>query len=201
MLGATGASRVGMKWKWIAALLALLIAPPAALVGWAVFSPESPARYVAIIDELPVPSTWEAVHTDARGDFMGTRVDRYFLVDADPEDAVPTLKDVVQASGFTIDTQFAPKDWCDTGPLDASPILCPTRIVDECHANGPGGPISCSVQAVRDKVRLFMAVSPRGSTFDYNVGSERRHLGDPNRSLLRISAEPDRQPTHTAPTD
>ena len=190
-----------MKWKWILAVLALLIAPPAAFVAWVLFSPEDPARYVAIIDELPVPPSWEPVHTNAQRDFIiGTRADRYFLVDSDPEAVVPTLKEVVQASGFTIDTQFAPKDWCDTGPLDASPFWCPTKIIDDCRANGTGGPISCSVQAVRGKDRLFMAISPRGSTFDYYVGSERHYVDNPNRSLLRISAERNREPTRAPPT-
>ena len=173
------------------------MALPTACAVWVVFSPEDPARYVSIIDGLAVPPTWEEVHADTQRDFiMGTRADRIFLIDADPEDAVLTVKEVVQASGFMVHTRFATWDWCDPHPLDASLVPCPPKKTEDCRSDFDGGPVTCHLYAYRNLPsdpehleRLFIGLHPRGTILDYRVGSERRYVGDPNHSLVSIRAD------------
>jgi hypothetical protein len=149
-----------------------------------------PARMVAILDGVHVPPSWQAVHTDANRDLLtGSSAYRSFLVDADPADAALTVKEAMQAVGFTVDP--APLDWCFWAPFDASPIpstgLCPTKEID-CVPNGPDGPITCTVSATRGRDRLFVTLSPRGTISSYYVGSESVYFGDPNHSLIVMGA-------------
>jgi hypothetical protein len=126
---------------------------------------------------------------------FGTRATRYYLVGADPEDAVTALKDAMKAAGFEIYIRTASSDWCDPHPLDSIVVACPTRVIDDCRANGPGGPISCFVEAFRrvdgdpDHLEdLFAGLSPRGSVLDHGPDASPRYLSDPNRALVVITA-------------
>src|SRR5258705_13388697 len=91
----------GLGPPWLFAVLGVLLLIPISCTAWVVLSPEDPARYVATLDALPIPPTWEIVDRHTQRDFiMGTRADHSYLVDADPEDAVVVLKDAIEAAGF-----------------------------------------------------------------------------------------------------
>ena len=183
--------------RWLFAILGVLLLIPAACTAWVVLSPEVPARYVATLDALPVPPTWEVVDSRTQRDFiMRTRADRSYLVDADPEDAVKVLKDAIRAAGFELYTSVAEADWCDPQPLDSIPVPCAAKVHEDCRANGTGGPISCFVRAFRRLAtdaehleRIYASISPRGSTVDYGPGASPRYLTDPDRALVVISAD------------
>jgi hypothetical protein len=146
-------------------------------------APEDPAPYLATIDALPVPSGWEVVHTQTQRDYLqGSRAYRYYIVDAEPEDIAPVVKDVLRSAGLEIHDQVGSIDF-------------PT-----CSENGPGGPVSCSVMAFRCVSmesfleysmleRLYVSVSPRGDVFDVGVNDQRHRVEAANRALVRISAD------------
>jgi hypothetical protein len=182
-----------------AAALAVILALPAACTAWFFFVvPVDPAPYLATIDALPVPPAWQVVHTQTlRDPLMGSRADRYYFVDAEPDEIAPVVQDVLRSAGLEIYTPVAPNDWCDTRPIGATPaIVCPRKEIETCHENGSGGPVSCTVQAFRwlslDTPlleRLFVYVSPRGDSFDVGVNNDHRIVEASNRVLVRISAD------------
>jgi hypothetical protein len=111
------ADRRKLRLRWLVVILGGILLIPVACTAWVVLSPEDPARYVATLDTLPVPPTWEVVRTYTQRDFiMGTRADRYYLVDADPEDAVTALKDAMKAAGFEIYIRVASTDLVRSAP-------------------------------------------------------------------------------------
>jgi hypothetical protein len=180
-----------LRRRWPLAAIAVTLALPAAFAAWFFFlAPEDPAPYLATIDALPVPSAWEVVHTQTRRDwYTGSRAIRYYFVDAEPEDIAPVVKDVLRSAGLEIDDQVGS-------------LMFPT-----CSESGPGGPVSCSVQAFRcgsmeslleaSKLerlyviveRLYVSVSPRGDFFDVGVNDQRHRVKAANRALVRISAD------------
>jgi hypothetical protein len=182
---------------WLLAAIAATLALPAAATAWLLLTPEDPAPYLATIDSLTVPPAWEVVHTQALRSFMGSRADRYYLVDAEPKEIAPVVQDVLRSAGLEIYTPVAPSDWCDQRPIGATPaITCPRKEIATCHENGPGGPVSCTVQAFRRLTldpplleRLFVSVSPRGDFFDVGVNDDRQRVEASNRALVRISAD------------
>jgi hypothetical protein len=190
------ATSVTARLRPLIAVIAGWLVLASACSAWVFLSREDPARYVATLDALPVPSTWEVVRTDAQRDLLfPPRADRYYFVDADPEDAVTVLKDALKVAGFEIYTHAASADWCDPHPLDSIAVPCPTKVIEDCRANGPGGPISCYVEAFRridadprHLEDLFASLSPRGSTIDYGPGASPRYVSDPNRAVLVVSA-------------
>jgi hypothetical protein len=182
-----------------AVALAVILALPAACTAWFFFVvPVDPAPYLATIDALPVPPTWQNVHTQTlRDPLIGSRADRYYFVDAEPEDIAPVVQDVLRSAGLEIYTREASKDWCDTRPIGATPaIVCPRKETETCRENGSGGSVSCTVIAFRwlslDPPlleRLFVGVSPRGDVFDVGVNNDHRRVEASNRALVVISAE------------
>jgi hypothetical protein len=164
-------------------------------------APEDPAPYLATIEALPVPPAWEVVHTQALRDLMGSRADRYYLVDADPQAIAPVVEDVLRSAGLEVYDRVAPSDWCDQRPIGATPaVVCPRQEIPTCRENGPGGPVSCTVQAFRwlsmqssleasMLERLFVSVSPRGDGFDVGVYDQRHRVEASNRALVVISAD------------
>jgi hypothetical protein len=182
--------------RWLLATLAFTFALPAACTAWFFLAPEDPAPYLATIDSLTVPPAWEVVHTQALRSFMGSRADRYYL-DAEPKEIDPVVQDVLRSAGLEIYTPVAPSDWCDQRPIGATPaITCPRKEIDACRENGPGGPVSCTVQAFRwlslDPPlleRLFVSVSPRRDFFDVGVNNERHRVESSNRALVTFSAD------------
>ena len=158
--------------------------------------PADPAPYLATLDALPVPPSWQIVRTYAQREiFMGSRADRYYFVDADPADAVPSLKDAMRAAGFEIHVPVAPSDWCDPQPLDSIVVACAAKVIEPCSENGPGGPITCHVEGCRridadpqHLEDLFASLSPRGTVVDYGPGASPRYVSDPSRAVVVISA-------------
>ena len=190
--------------EWVArerrlfAILGPFVLVSAVALAWMFFAQRDPAQYVATLDSLPLPPTWDVMSTKPRrGDLLfPTQAIRYYLVEADPGAAVEILKDAMKAAGFEIYTRVAPADWCDPHPLDSISVACATKVIDNCRENGPGGPISCNVQGFRriendpeHLERLYASLSPRGSTLDYGPGASPRYVSDPKLALVVITAD------------
>ncbi len=178
-----------------------MLAVPAACTAWFFLAPADPAPYLATIDALPVPSAWEVVHTQALRSFLGSRADRYYLVDAEPEDIAPVVEDVLRSAGLEVHDRVASSDWCDQRPIGATPaVVCPRKGIPTCRENGSGGPVSCSVQAFRwlsmessleasMLERLSVSVSPRNDVVWVGVNDQRHQVESSNRALIVISAD------------
>jgi hypothetical protein len=188
--------------RWLLALLAVTISLPAACTAWFFLSPEDPAPHLATIEALTLPSTWDVVYTQTlRGPIFPSRADRYYLVDGDPQEVVPVVQDALRSAGLEIYDWVASSDWCDQRPIGATPpVVCPRKAIPTCHENGPGGPVSCTVQAFRwlsmqptleasMLERLYVSVSPRGDGFDVGVNGQQHHVEASNRALVVILAD------------
>jgi hypothetical protein len=174
------AGRIRRRWLvlGLAVLVALPLAIPASIVAWLFLSAEDPAPYVATLDSLNPPPTWEVVHTQSVRSFLGSRATRSYLVDAEPTDIAPVVEEVLRSAGLEIYDQDAPA----------------------CRENGSGGPVSCTVEAFRwlradpslEKAiveRVLVNVSPRGETFDVGVSDQRHQIDGRNRALVTVSAD------------
>jgi hypothetical protein len=187
---------------WLLAGLAVSLALPAACAAWLYALPVDPAPYLATIEGLPVPPSWEVIHTQTlRDPMMGSRVDRYYLVAAEPVAIAPVVQDVLRSAGLEIYDWVADSDWCDSRPIGATPaISCPRKEIPTCRENGPGGPVSCTVQAFHwlsmgssleasMLERLYVSVSARGDVFEVGVNDQRHRVEASNRALVVISAD------------
>ena len=156
-----------MGRRAVIALIALVVGT-AAISGFFVWRVNEnigdPVRLIAILDGVALPASWHTVHTEANRDVLtGSRAHRSFLIDANPEDALLTVKGAVEAAGFTV-------------------------VQIDCSPSDPGGSITCSVSATRDRDELIVSLMPRGSTSTYSVGSQSVEFGDANHSIAVISA-------------
>ncbi len=149
------------------------------------------SHFVAVLDELRAPQAWQLDHTDAIGNpILGSRADRYFLVDANPDQLVLPASEMLAAAGFTVEVREAPLDWCDTRPLGATPrLVCPTKVIPPCSTNGPGGPMTCYLGAARGGDEIWLVIFDRGERVAYTLGSAGYTVGSPNLSVLRISVQ------------
>jgi hypothetical protein len=172
-------------------LLFLIVGVLATVIaGWVlVLKRTDPAPHVAVLDELDIPPSWELAHTEVVQQFLlGSRVERYFLVDADPGDVVDPVTQMLTTAGFILDVRKGPSDWCDTRPLSATPALaCPTRLIPPCSENGPGGPTTCWISATRGQECLSVVALDRGQSEPYFRGLVRYSVGDPVRIVVRIT--------------
>jgi hypothetical protein len=148
-----------------------------------------PASHVAVLDELAVPGSWDLAHTEiVKSLLLGSRVERYYVVDADPDEVVDPATRMLAAAGFTVEVVTAPRDWCDNRPLQATPeIICPTKVIPPCWTNGQGGPMTCNLTARRGEDRLSIAALDRGERATYFVGSESHFVGVPDRIVVRLT--------------
>lgn len=146
-----------------------------------------PASHVAVLDELAVPGSWDLAHTEVVKSMpFGSRVERYFVVDADPDEVVDPATRLLATAGFTVEVDRAPRDWCDNRPLHATPeIVCPTKVTPPCRANG--GSTTCYLSASRGTDRLSIVVYDRGERASYFVGSEAHFVGVPDRIVVRVT--------------
>jgi len=161
-------------------------------------APVDPAPFLATIEALPVPSTWEVVHTQTQRDYLlGSRVDRYYFVDGEPQEVAPVVQQVLRSSGLEIFFPDYDTDRCDTPSPGARPAAsCPVTRSGTCQEIASAGPVSCHIVAFRWLSqepplleRLFVYVSPRGGSVDIGVGKEHRLVDTANRVLVRISAD------------
>jgi hypothetical protein len=179
---------------WPIAVVGVLLLP-IACTAW-LFVSRDPARYVAMLDELQLPQDWEVVRTDAdRMPLFGPRAVRYYLVDADPVDVAPVIKQALLASGLEIYYSPVPGGGCATDPKDSAHPTCGNVVTRDCRSNGPTGPISCYIEGYRPfdsdaghLEDLFVGVSPRGSTVDLGPGASPRYVAVANRALVIITA-------------
>jgi hypothetical protein len=90
-------------------------------------------------------------------------------------------------AGFTIEVQRAPRDWCDTRPLRATPtIVCPEKLIPPCWTNGPGGPTTCYFYASRGQECVTVHAFDRGEMATYYRGMVAFHVSDPLRIVVRV---------------
>lgn len=191
-----------LRLRWVVLAFGILLAVPFVFVGWFLFvAPADPTPYLARIESLQVPPTWEVVHTQALRSFLGSRADRYYLVDAEPEDIAPVVEEVLRSAGLDVYDQVASSNWCDQRPIGATPaITCPRKPIPTCRENGTGGPVSCRVEAFRwlsmtpslessILERVYVSVSPRGDIFDVGVNDDRHRIDGDHRALIVISVD------------
>jgi hypothetical protein len=147
-----------------------------------------PTSHVAVLDELAVPASWDLAHTEVvQSAIFGSRVERYYLVDADPEALVDPITGMLTTAGFTVDVRTASRDWCDNRPLGATPaIVCPTKAIPDCSRNG-GGPVECRLAARRGDDRLSIAALGRGERATYFVGLDSHFVGAPDRIVVLVT--------------
>jgi len=174
-----------------------------------VFVSRDPAAHVAALDELALPAGWDVLRTDVqRGPLFGPRAIRYYLVDAEPVDAADVLKEALLAAGFELYYAPVPGGGCALDPHDSGHPTCGNVVTRDCQTNGPGGPVSCYIEAYRridadpDRLEDILAsVSPRGSTMDYGPAASPRYVRDPSRALIVITASlTDRRHFWSTPT-
>lgn len=127
------------------------------------------AHYVAVLDELTIPSGWELAKTQVRGPDGDQHCDplvnagcpavvRYYLVDGLPVDVSKAARAAVIETGFAIDREF------DSGACDAPP-------------SAP----ACAFFASRSDDRIVVNI--------YNPGhDDGTGVGEANRSTVRITA-------------
>lgn len=147
-----------------------------------------PAPHRAVLDELQIPTSWELAHEEiVQNVLLGSRVERYYLVDADPSDAVSPAESMFTRAGFAIEIQRAPKDWCDTRPLRATPaIVCPEKVIPACSTNGLTGPTTCYFYARRGQECVTVHAFDRGEMATYYRGMDAYHISDPVRIVVLL---------------
>lgn len=160
-------------------LILVLLIVPAGCGLWLTFGYDNGTRHVATLDSLPLPETWEVLHTKTVGAIpLGAHADRKYLVDSEPVDTAALVKDALQSAGWTIEKRFV-----STG-----------NHIEDCRA-APGGPVECTIAAYRrraltdewfERISILMAARGRGLT--YFVGNDGFQVQDPERSAVRISA-------------
>ena len=157
----------------------MLLTIPAGCGLWLTFGYDNGTRHVATLDSLPIPDSWEIVHTNTVGAFpLGSHADRWYLVDSEPVETAALMKDALQSAGWTIEQRFVSSG----------------NHIEDCRAE-PGGPVECTIVAHRrraltgewfERISILMAARVRGLT--YFVGMDGFHVQDPERSAVRISA-------------
>jgi hypothetical protein len=142
-----------------------------------------------VLDELQVPASWELAHEEVVQSILsGSRVVRYYLVDADPGDVVSPAESMFSGAGFAIEIRRAPRDWCDTRPPNATPALvCPERVIPTCSTNGPSGPMTCSFTAHRGQDCVAVTAWDRGQAAGPNRGADPYLISDPVRIVVRLT--------------
>jgi len=150
-----------------------------------------PEPHRAVLDELQIPASWELAHEEVvQSILLGSRVERYYLVDADPSDVVLPAESVFTGAGFAIEIRRAAKDWCDTRPLRATPgIVCPEKVIPPCSTNGPTGPTTCYFYARRGQECVSVHAFDRGEMATYFRGMDSYHISDPVRIVVLLVDE------------
>ena len=168
---------------------AIVVLAIVGLGAYWVYGATDPGPHIGVLDELRLPPSWELARQNiVQQVLMGSRVERYYLVDAEPTDVVSPVTDALTAAGFILDVPKAPRDWCDTRPLRATPALsCPTKVIPPCSENGPGGPITCYLSATRAQECIAVVAYDRGEAANYVGGVLRDSSPGGRRIVVRIS--------------
>jgi hypothetical protein len=150
----------------LAAIVVIVAAGLALSIGYMVTT--DPAPYRRTLGELRFPDAWAIPHEDVeQRTFMygGSRIARFYLVDADPADTAMVVERVVTDAGFTLDNSGAPT----------------------CHRNPSDGPIdTCTVAAIRDKTYVWIVVYARGKPVSYSWQGDGPTTGGPGLSVVRV---------------
>lgn len=151
-----------------------------------------PEPHRAVLDELLIPRSWELAHEEIAQNIppidAASRVERYYLVDADPAEVVMPAERMFVEAGFTIEVQRAPRDWCDAPPYDATAnVVCPEQVIAPCSTNGPSGPTGCYFSASRGQECVTVRVLDRGEMATYYRGMDDFHISDPVRIVVLVA--------------
>ncbi len=185
---------VPVSVRLIAAVLAVaVILTGAFVIAWTT-AVTDPTSHAANLDRLPVPSGWALVDSNVvRDPLLGSRVERYYVVDADPADLVDPAARMLQAGGFELVVSHAPSDWCTFTKVGASEPPwpgysgpCAALALDPCSTNGPGGPMTCYLNAVVGEDDIQVVVFDRDQRTSYFVGSESHEVGAPGLAVVRV---------------
>jgi hypothetical protein len=148
-----------------------------------------PEPHRAVLDGLQIPTSWELAHEEiVQNVLLGSRVERYYLVDADPSDVLSPAESMFAGADFAIEIRRAPRDWCDQRPLHATPALvCPEKVIPPCSTNGPTGPTTCYFYARRGQECVTVHAFDRGEMATYYRGMNSYHISDPGRIVVRLT--------------
>lgn len=150
-----------------------------------------PEPHRAVLDELQLPDAWKLAHEEIVRNIppidAASRVERYYLVDADPAEVVMPAEDMFEAAGFTVEVQRAPRDWCDTPPYGPTPAACPEKVIPPCSTNGPTGPMTCFLYASRGEECVTFRALDRGEMATYYRGLDGFHVSDPVRIVVLVT--------------
>ena len=151
-----------------------------------------PDPHRAVLNELEIPRAWELAHEETTLSIppidAASRVVRYYFVDADPTETVMPAQRMFVEAGFTIQTQLAPRDWCDDPPYDSKGLaVCPRKRIAPCSMNGPTGPTTCYFYASRGTECVTFRALDRGEMATYFRGLEGFHVSDPVRIVVSVA--------------
>ena len=152
----------------LVAYAAIVAVGVAVSIGYLVAT--DPAPYGRVLGELRFPDAWTVPHADVEHrTFMygGSRMTRFYLVDADPAETATVVERVVTDAGFSVDRRWGPT----------------------CLRNPSDGPIeSCTVAAIRGRVYLWIVMFARGKSVSYSFQGGEPTAGAPNQSVVRVQA-------------
>ncbi len=152
-------------WPVVVTLLTLSVAVPA-LVFSCGYVLSDPAGYVAAADQLAIPEGWRLDHTDVDRNFiLGSRVTRYYLVDATPDQLMGPVQATLEAAGYEI-------SYYGSGP---------------CVTNGRNGPTTCHLTGNRASNDIGIDIFDRGETISEYAHATPRAVGAPGFCVLRVS--------------
>jgi hypothetical protein len=127
-----------------------------------------PAPYARALHELTFPAEWASPHADVeeRSIFNGSRVTRFYLADADPQQTALVVQRVVTEAGFALDRSGR----------------------ETCYRNGSDGPTTCTIPAIRDRIHLWIVVFDRGQRVSYSFRGGEPTAGATGLSVVRVQA-------------
>ena len=155
----------------------------------------NPTPHVAVLDRLSIPASWTLVDSNlVKNALLGSRIERYYFVDADPEQLVEPVNGMLVSAGLTLDVRRLSSDWCtyqrleDRSPPLASPgNSCPPRSMDPCWENGRNGPTTCNLAATSGPDHITVDIFDRGEGMNYYIGSENYRVRAPGLVTVRVS--------------
>jgi hypothetical protein len=127
----------------------------------------NPTRAFSLLDGLAIPPSWQLAHTATSPSLIFySWAARYYLVDAEPEQATEAARVLLTTAGWPVETGA----WKD------------------CTTNGPTGPMSCWLRADLGRNILMVSVwdRDRGLESDYGAGDNDFRVANPTRLVVRV---------------
>ncbi len=168
------------RWRGISmrrafVLLGLGAACLGAIVVACTFVVTDPRPHQAALDRVPVPASWSLADSNVvENALLGSRIERYYLVDSEPEQLIEPVREMLVAGGFEIVPDHWSKDWCNyiplgaTGPPGPTGSVCPVRVAEPCSSLKSSGTCRVAARAGGDEVDVV--IFKRGDDTNYFVG-------------------------------